>query len=71
MYGITKQWADELRTYANGTIDKDGRLASTDDGRFPDYNTHRLPMANPPPPFYHHQLVKQHELHKVSRFFSM
>lgn len=70
MYGISKQWADELRTYTNRSIDENGRLASTNEGRFPDINTHRLPMANPPPPFYHSKLVEQHELFPVSRFFS-
>lgn len=69
-YGITKQWSDQLRTYKNGTIDPDGRLAFSHDGLFPEENTDRLPMANPPPPFNHSEFIKKHELAKVSRFFS-
>lgn len=70
MYGITKQWSDELRTFSNGSIDGDGKLAYSYGGRFPELNTNRLPMANPPPPFYHAEMVKEHQLLKVSRFFS-
>ncbi|XP_044256242.1 dual oxidase 2-like [Tribolium madens] len=70
-YGITKQWADQLRTYENGTIDPDGCLASSHDGLFPAYNTDRLPMANPPPPIYHSMFIKSHETAKVSRFFKL
>jgi hypothetical protein len=69
-YGISKQWADQLRTYENGTIDPDGRLAYSHDKLFPAYNKERLPMANPPPPFYHSMFVKSHETLPVSRFFS-
>lgn len=70
MYGVTKQWSDRLRTYSNGTLDPNGMLASSHDGLFPEYNTDRLPMANPPPPFYHGDWIKMHETAKVSRFFS-
>lgn len=70
MYGVTKQWSDQLRTYSDGTIDPDGLLAFSHGGLFPEYNTHRLPMANPPPPFHHSTFIKNHEIHKVSRFFS-
>ncbi|XP_072402675.1 dual oxidase 2-like [Diabrotica undecimpunctata] len=70
-YGITKQWSDQLRTYSNGTVDPRGRLASSHDGLFPEYNTNRLPMANPPPPFHHALYVQQHETAKVSRFFKL
>ncbi|XP_057662401.1 dual oxidase 2-like [Diorhabda carinulata] len=70
-YGISKQWSDQLRTYSNGTKDPNGLLASSHDGLFPEYNTDRLPMANPPPPFYHGHYVKNHETAKVSRFFKL
>lgn len=70
MYGITKQWSDQLRTYSNGSIDVNGKLAFSHGGLFPEYNTHRLPMANPPPPFYHAEYIEKHEIAKVSRFFS-
>jgi dual oxidase len=70
-YGISKQWADQLRTYENGTIDPDGRLAYSHDKLFPAYNKERLPMANPPPPFYHSMFVKSHETLPVSRFFKL
>nr|XP_008200778.1 PREDICTED: dual oxidase 1 [Tribolium castaneum] len=70
-YGTTKQWADQLRTYENGTIDPDGCLASSHDGLFPAYNTQRLPLANPPPPIYHSMFIKSHETAKVSRFFKL
>ncbi|RZC35513.1 dual oxidase 1-like, partial [Asbolus verrucosus] len=70
-YGTTKQWADQLRTYPNGTMDPDGRLASTDDGLFPAKNTENLPMANPPSPFYHSTYISSHETAKVSRFFKL
>nr|XP_022914641.1 dual oxidase-like [Onthophagus taurus] len=71
MYGITKQWADQLRTYSDGTIDKDGKLAYSHGGLFPEYNTQRLPLANPPPPARHSIFVQQHELDKVERFFKL
>lgn len=70
MYGVTKQWADQLRKYKNGTVDPDGKLAYSHDGLFPEYNDERLPLANPPPPFYHGHFIKEHETAKVSRFFS-
>lgn len=69
-YGITKQWSDQLRTYSNRTVDNDGRLAFSHNGLFPEYNIDRIPMANPPPPFYHADYVKAHETAKVNRFFS-
>ncbi|KAI4457597.1 oxidase/peroxidase [Holotrichia oblita] len=70
-YGTTKQWADRLRTYSNGTVDPDGKLAYSHDGLFPEYNTERLPLANPPPPFHHHKWIEEHETAKVSRFFKL
>lgn len=70
IYGITKQWSDELRTNDAGKIDDDGKLASSNKGLFPGKNTNRLPMANPPSPFHHSRFIKEHTLDKVSRFFS-
>lgn len=71
VYGSTKSWSDYLRKYKNGTIDPFGRLASyKEEGLFPEINAERLPMANPPPPFYHGDFIKNHELFEVSRFFS-
>lgn len=67
---MTKQWSDQLRTYENGTIDPDGRLAFSSGGLFPALNSHRLPLANPPPPIYHSMFIKSHQTAKVSRFFS-
>lgn len=69
-YGTSKMWADRLRTYSNGTLDPNGELASSHDGLFPEYNTERLPMANPPPPFHHSVYINRHETEQVSRFFS-
>lgn len=70
IYGTTKAWSDHLRLYKNGTLAPRGLLATSHDGLFPDYNTLRLPMANPPPPFYHRDFVMKHETYKVERFFS-
>nr|CAD7458660.1 unnamed protein product [Timema tahoe] len=68
VYGTTKTWADQLRRYKNGTTDPNGLLATTPDGLFPEINTAKLPMANPPPPFHHADFKDLHEIHKVSRF---
>lgn len=70
IYGTTKSWSDYLRKYGNGKVDPNGLLAFSHGGLFPEYNTDKLPMANPPPPFYHHKQASGHELFKVSRFFS-
>jgi len=70
IYGTTKAWSDHLRLYKNGTMAPRGLLATSHDGLFPDYNTLRLPMANPPPPFYHRDFAMKHETFKVDRFFS-
>ncbi|XP_044765941.1 dual oxidase 1-like [Coccinella septempunctata] len=70
-YGITKQWSDSLRMDENGNIHPNGSLASSHDGLFPAYNTQRLPMANPPPPFHHKLFITQHETAEVSRFFKL
>jgi hypothetical protein len=56
--------------YENGTLAPNGLLASSHDGMFPDYNKVRLPMANPPPPFYHSEFIKNHRTLTVDRFFS-
>lgn len=70
VYGTAKGWADVLRTFPNGSLARDGLLASQDDeGLFPVKNDLRLPMANPPPPAYHHRWVEHHETAKVDRFF--
>lgn len=70
IYGTSKQWADQLRTYANGSLDPNGKLAYSHGGLFPEYNHQRLPMANPPPPFKHAEFVSKHEIYSVNRFFS-
>ncbi|XP_018566718.1 dual oxidase 2-like [Anoplophora glabripennis] len=70
-YGTTKLWSDQLRTYQNGSMDQYGLLASSENELFPEYNTHRLPMANPPPPIYHAHYTKMHETAKVNRFFKL
>ncbi|XP_060531820.1 dual oxidase 2-like [Cylas formicarius] len=70
-YGTSKMWADELRTYANGTVDPDGKLASSHNGLFPEFNTRKLPMANPPSPFYHAHYIDRHETDSVERFFKL
>ena len=70
MYGITKQWSDQLRTFSNGSVAEDGLLAYSHDGLFPEYNTQRLPLANPPPPAHHADFITRHEIFKVNRFFS-
>jgi len=71
IYGTTKAWSDHLRLYKNGTLAPRGLLATSHDGLFPDYNTINLPMANPPPPFYHRDFAMKHETFKVNRFFKL
>ncbi|XP_069693033.1 dual oxidase-like [Periplaneta americana] len=71
VYGTTKAWSDHLRLYSNGTLAPHGLLATSHDGLYPDYNKARLPMANPPPPFYHSQFKTHHETLKVERFFKL
>jgi len=63
MYGITKAWADALRSYSGG------ELAALDNSRpiaeqFPISNTIGLPLANPAPP------VNHSNLYAVNRFWS-
>ncbi|KAG7203421.1 hypothetical protein KM043_013488 [Ampulex compressa] len=72
MYGTSKAWSDVLRTYANNTFDPNGLLATSDsEGLFPEYNTARLPMANPPPPRHHDIYIKQHHTERVTRYFKL
>lgn len=71
IYGITKTWSNYLRIYSNGTMDPNGLLATySHDRGFPEKNTIRLPMANPPPPIRHGDYIKQHYTEEVDRFFS-
>jgi len=63
MYGITKAWADAIRSYSRG------ELAALDNSRpiaeqFPMSNTIGLPLANPAPP------VNHSNLYAVNRFWS-
>ncbi|KAG8225393.1 hypothetical protein J437_LFUL004593 [Ladona fulva] len=70
VYGTSKAWSDQLRRDANGDLVPHGLLASSHAGLFPEYNAEgRLPLANPPPPFYHESFVKAHQTAPVSRFF--
>lgn len=69
IYGTSKAWSDVLRTNSSGILQADGQLASSHFG-YPDYNTVRLPMANPPPPIHHHQYVSRHYTESVTRYFS-
>ena len=70
MYGTAKGWADALRVKEDGSPAEHGLLASeNDEGLFPVRNRIRLPLANPPPPAFHHNFVKQHESANVDRFF--
>lgn len=57
-YGVTKAWADALRSYTNGTL-----ACSDSTCRYPARNTVGLPMANPPPP-------ADHVLKSAQRFYS-
>eukprot|EP00117_Sycon_ciliatum_P031665 scpid15779/ scgid24724/ Dual oxidase 1 len=59
-YGVTKAWADALRSYTNGTM----ACADPPECRFPAKNTIGLPMANPPPP-------ADHVLKTASRFYKL
>ena len=61
MYGVTKAWADALRSFEGGEL-----LTLNDDPldlSFPADNTLGLPLANPPPP-------ANHSLYEVNRFWS-
>ncbi|XP_029667919.1 dual oxidase 2-like, partial [Formica exsecta] len=71
IYGTSKAWSDVLRTYNSGILQADGQLASSYFGLYPDYNTVRLPMANPPPPIHHHQYVSRHYSESVTRYFKL
>ncbi|XP_024892800.1 dual oxidase 2-like [Temnothorax curvispinosus] len=71
IYGTSKAWSDVLRTSTGGILQEDGQLASSDFPLYPDYNTVRLPMANPPPPIHHHQYVSRHYTESVTRYFKL
>lgn len=70
IYGTTKAWSNYLRMYSNGKVDQNGLLAFSHGGKFPEYNTIRLPMANPPPPARHGLYTNRHYTEEVERFFS-
>ncbi|XP_032685960.1 dual oxidase-like isoform X3 [Odontomachus brunneus] len=70
IYGTSKAWSNVLRTYANGTVQPDGQLASSLSGAYPELNTARLPMANPPA--YHKKYVSpRHYTEEVTRYFKL
>ncbi|XP_012281785.1 dual oxidase 2 isoform X2 [Orussus abietinus] len=71
IYGTTKAWSDVLRLYSNGTQDPNGLLASSHGLLYPEYNTIRLPMANPPPPIQHHTYTSRHYTEEVTRYFKL
>ncbi|XP_044731153.1 dual oxidase 2-like [Chrysoperla carnea] len=71
IYGTSKAWSNHLRLYTNGTLAKNGMLASNDGGLWPEKNTMGLPMANPPPPTHHGKFTKDHKLFNVTRFFKL
>ncbi|XP_008543644.1 dual oxidase isoform X1 [Microplitis demolitor] len=71
IYGTTKAWSDHLRINSNGKIDPDGLLAHSHGGKFPEYNTIRLPMANSPPPIRHGVYIDRHYTEEVERFFKL
>lgn len=47
MYGVSKAWADNLRCF------RDGKLAKSSKGNWPEENEIGLPMENKPPPTMH------------------
>ncbi|XP_026827307.1 dual oxidase 2 isoform X2 [Ooceraea biroi] len=71
IYGTSKAWSDVLRTNDSGIVQPNGLLASSYFGLYPDYNTVRLPMANPPPPIYHERYVSRHYTESVTRYFKL
>ncbi|XP_025152426.1 dual oxidase 2 [Harpegnathos saltator] len=71
IYGTSKAWSDVLRTYANGTVHPSGELASSFSGLYPERNSVRLPMANPPPPAHHSLYVSRHYTEEVTRYFKL
>ncbi|XP_049837219.1 dual oxidase-like [Schistocerca gregaria] len=71
VYGTSKTWSDVLRTDEDGNLVPHGELASSAGGLFPALNKQRLPMANPPPPFYHSTHTKRHSTDPVERFFKL
>ncbi|XP_015439624.1 PREDICTED: dual oxidase-like [Dufourea novaeangliae] len=71
IYGTSKAWSNILRTYSNGTFDPNGLLAASHDNLYPEYNTDKLPMFNPPPPIHHYKYIERHYTEKVERFFKL
>ncbi|XP_076646950.1 dual oxidase 2-like isoform X2 [Halictus rubicundus] len=71
IYGTSKAWSNVLRTYSNGTFDPNGLLAASHNNLYPEYNTDKLPMSNPPPPIHHREYITQHRTEKVERFFKL
>ncbi|XP_031836587.1 dual oxidase 1-like isoform X2 [Nomia melanderi] len=71
IYGTSKAWSNVLRTYTNGTFDPNGLLAASHENLYPEYNTDKLPMFNPPPPIHHHEYIMQHYTEEVERFFKL
>ena len=64
MYGVTKAWADGLRSFEDGTlVNLEGDNNQPIAKQFPAENTIGLPLANPPPP-------ANHSLYTVNRFWS-
>ncbi len=64
MYGVTKAWADALRSFEGGALVNDGEdIDQPLEDQFPAENTIGLPLANPPPP-------ANHSLYEVNRFWS-
>ena len=62
MYGVTKAWADALRTFEGGDLlAVDNRKNISE--QFPALNEIGLPLANPPAPV-------NHSLFEVNRFWS-
>ncbi|XP_064595545.1 dual oxidase 2-like [Liolophura sinensis] len=66
VYGVAKAWTDTLRAFEDGLLaaDQNKHREPTVSNTFPIVNTIRLPMANPPTPYFH-------ELRKVSRHFRL
>ena len=60
MYGTTKAWADALRSFEGGRLADN---SAEGEPQFPERNTIRLSMANPPNP-------AENKYRDVNRFFS-
>ena len=60
IYGTTKAWADNLRSFKGGRLADNGQEGEP---QFPERNTIGLPMANPPNPV-------EHKYSNAKRYFS-